>query len=150
MSKWIARSLSLIAIVLLVACGGAAEQAQPTIEAPPAAASPAADAADLAAVKAYTLDNAHQMKEGTAALAATATLAVTVTSFAGRTTAAFGGACFRRAFAAFTTAGTAFGGAIAAKYMLSQPADGQTLLMIASRRADGGSARAQRRLRSAA
>ncbi len=42
------------------------------------------------------------------------------------------------------------GGAIAAKYMLSQPADGQTLLMIASRRADGGSARAQRRLRSAA
>ena len=49
-----------------------------------------------------------------AALAATATLAVTVTAFAGRTTAAFGGACFRRAFAAFTTAGTAFGGAIAA------------------------------------
>ena len=72
MSKWIARSLSLIAIVLLVACGGAAEQAQPTIEATPAAAAPAADAADLAAVKAYTLDNAHQMKEGTAALAATA------------------------------------------------------------------------------
>lgn len=71
MSKWIARLLSLIAVVLLAACGGAAEQAPPTIEATTAAA-PAADAADLAAVKQYTLDNAHQMKEGTAALAATA------------------------------------------------------------------------------
>ena len=69
MSKWIARLLSLVAVVLLVACGGAAEQAQPAIEATPAAAT---DAADLAAVKQYTLDNAQQMKEGTAALATTA------------------------------------------------------------------------------
>ena len=51
MSKWIARLLSLVAVVLLVACGGAAEQAQPAIEATPAAAT---DAADLAAVKQYT------------------------------------------------------------------------------------------------
>ena len=31
MSKWIARLLSLVAVVLLVACGGAAEQAQPAL-----------------------------------------------------------------------------------------------------------------------
>lgn len=65
--KWMTRSLLLVAGLLLVACGGAAEPAAPTI-------APAAETAgaDLSAVKEYALDNSRQMKAGTAALAETA------------------------------------------------------------------------------
>ena len=72
MLKWMTRSLLLVAVLLLVACGGAAEQAAPTV-APAAEAAPAETAgADLSAVKDYALDNSRQMKAGTAALAETA------------------------------------------------------------------------------
>jgi len=71
MSKWIVRLFSVLALSLLAACGGGAAQTAPTVAAPTAAA-PAVSEADLAAVKQYALDNAHQMKEGTVALAATA------------------------------------------------------------------------------
>ncbi len=72
MLKWMTRSLLLVAVLLLVACGGAAEPAAPTV-APAAEAAPAETAgADLSAVKDYALDNGRQMKAGTAALAETA------------------------------------------------------------------------------
>jgi len=74
MLKWMPRSLSLVAVLLLVACGGAAapaEQAAPTV-APAAEAAPAETTVDLSAVKEYALDNGRQMKAGTTALAETA------------------------------------------------------------------------------
>lgn len=62
--------IALLAMLLgLAACGGQAAQTPVnTLE----AAAPAATDADLAAVKQYTLDQAQQMKTGSAALAATA------------------------------------------------------------------------------
>ncbi len=72
MSKWIVRLLSVVALSLLVACGGGAAQTEPAVEATSAAAGRLTGEADLAAVKTYTLDNARLMKEGTTALAATA------------------------------------------------------------------------------
>lgn len=68
----------MVALVLLVACGGQTTPAAPVVEEPAAtgvgesAAAPAAEAVDLAAVRQYTLDNAAEMKVGSAALAATA------------------------------------------------------------------------------
>jgi hypothetical protein len=55
-------------MMLLVACGGQAGESVSIVE--PTAAP--ANAADLAAVKQYTLDNAQKMKAGSAALAQTA------------------------------------------------------------------------------
>ncbi len=69
MLKWIPRALGCLVLLSLVACGGAAGPAAPTIE--PTAA-PATGSVDLSAVKQYALDNGRQMKEGTAALAETA------------------------------------------------------------------------------
>ena len=71
MLKWMTCSLSLVAALLLVACGGAAGSAAPTV-APAAEAAPTETAADLSAVKDYARDNSRQMKAGTAALAETA------------------------------------------------------------------------------
>lgn len=68
MSKRLITTLFIVLSVLLVACGGQTAPAAPTAE----AISPAASEVDLAAVKQYARDNARQMKDGTAALAATA------------------------------------------------------------------------------
>lgn len=80
MSKSLITCLFAALMLLLVACGGQAEQAAPTVElaAPttevvaPAEESAAAAEVDLDAVKQYALDHGNQMKAGSAALAATA------------------------------------------------------------------------------
>ncbi len=60
--------LSLCCLLFLVACQAGSEESAAT----PTVGAPAQSAADLQAIKDYTLDNAGRMKEGSAALAATA------------------------------------------------------------------------------
>jgi hypothetical protein len=72
MKLWFKTLLLVVMLGLLVACGGQTA-VTPTLPAPEEAAeAPAAEEVDLAAVKQYALDNATEMKTGSAALAATA------------------------------------------------------------------------------
>ena len=68
MKRYVLPALLAVLGVMSVACGG--QTAQTSINTIAAATLTAADA-DLAAVKTYTLDQARQMKAGSAALAAT-------------------------------------------------------------------------------